>query len=117
MWQPSSNVPRVERVQDPTSADALVLDRLRELGCDPMRPHRVRHFLYLPAQAAADTVAAQLELDGWRTSVASEDDVWLVVASCVRVLTDPRVRSTRAWLERLVGPHGGAYDGWEVDRD
>lgn len=107
--------PRVERIVDPTVADARVLAHLRGLGCDTKRPRGVRHFIYLPAEDGAAAVASVLEREGWETTVHEDDDVWLVVAACLRVLTDEMVRETRMRLEALAAMHEGQYDGWEAE--
>ena len=95
----------------------MVLERLSSLGCDPARARGVRHFLYLPTSDDADAVAQVLEREGWDTVVEAGDDVWLVAARCLRVLTAPLVREIRTHLASLAAAHGGAYDGWEAERD
>jgi hypothetical protein len=75
----------------------------------------VRHFIYLPAADDAEAVASVLEREGWETSVQQDDNVWLVVAACLRVLTDQMVKETRARLEALAAMHDGQYDGWEAE--
>ena len=107
---------RVELVRDPADADTRVLQHLRALGCDPEKPRGTRHFIYLPTNEDADAVASTLEREGWDTVVREAEDVWLVVAACLRVLTEPLVRETRAHLASLAAAHGGAYDGWEAER-
>jgi hypothetical protein len=106
----------VEVVRDPADADARVLAHLRALGCDPKQARGTRHFIYLPTSEDADAVAQTLEREGWDTAVHEAEDVWLVVAGCLRVLTGPLVRETRARLASLAAAHGGAYDGWEAER-
>jgi hypothetical protein len=107
--------PRVERVADPTVADERVLAHLRGLGCDTKQPRGVRHFIYVPAQAEAQAVASTLEREGWETTVQEGENVWLVVAACLRVLTEQMVRETRSRLESLAAMHDGQYDGWEAE--
>ncbi|SRR5712691_11234656 len=110
-----SAFPRVERVIDPTVADERVLAHLRGLGCDTKQPRGVRHFIYLPGEAGAEAVASVLEREGWETTVHQDDNVWLVVAACLRVLTEQMVRETRQRLEALAAMHDGQYDGWEAE--
>ena len=55
-----------------------------------------------------------LEREGWDTAVQEAEDVWLVVAGCLRVLSEPLVREIRARLASLAAAHGGTYDGWEA---
>jgi Regulator of ribonuclease activity B len=106
----------VELVRDPAEADTRVLQHLRALGCDPKQARGTRHFIYLPTSEDAEAVARTLEREGWDTAVHAAEDVWLVVAGCLRVLTAPLVRETRARLASLAAAHGGAYDGWEAER-
>jgi Regulator of ribonuclease activity B len=106
----------MELVQDPAAADSKVLEHLRNLGCDPLRARGIRHFIYLPTNHDATAVAQVLEREGWDTAVQEYEDAWLVVARCLRVLSEPLVREIRARLASLAVAHGGAYDGWEAER-
>jgi hypothetical protein len=105
-----------ELIPDANEADERVLQHLTALGHDTRRARGVRHFIYLPTNEAADAVARVLEREGWDTAVHAAEDVWLVVAGCLRVLTGPLVRETRHRLASLAAAHGGAYDGWEAER-
>lgn len=106
----------MELVQDPATADSRVLEHLRDLGCDPRQARGIRHTIFLPTGEDARAVAQVLEREGWDTAVHEVDDVWLVVARCLRVLSEPLVRQIRARLGSLAVAHGGAYDGWEAQR-
>jgi hypothetical protein len=108
---------QIELVQDPAAADAKVLERLRDLGCDTRQARGIRHFIYLQTSDDADAVAQVLEREGWDTDVQEGDGVWLVVAGCLRVLSGPLVREIRARLASLAAAHGGTYDGWEAERE
>jgi hypothetical protein len=110
-------VEQIELVQDPAAADSKVLEHLRDLGCDPRQPRGIRHFIYLPTRAAAAAVAQVLEREGWDTAVQEGEDAWLVVAGCLRVLSEPLVRQIRARLASLAAAHEGSYDGWEAERE
>ena len=110
-----SGFPRVERIADPALADDRVLAHLNELGCDPQKPRGVRHFIYVADEADAAAVASTLEREGWETSVHEADNDWLVVAACLRVLTQQMVQETRTRLESLAAMHDGQYDGWEAE--
>src|SRR5207302_9818001 len=100
----------------PADPDTRVRPRPRALGCDPKQAGSTRHFIYLPTSEDADAVASTLEREGWDTAVHEAEDIWLVVAACLRVLTGPLVRETREHLASLAAAHGGAYDGWEAER-
>jgi hypothetical protein len=109
-------VEQMELVQDPAAADTSVLERLRDLGCDPRQARGIRHYIYLPTSAAAAAVAQVLEREGWDTAVHEAEDAWLVVAGCLRVLSEPLVREIRARLASLADAYNGSYDGWEAER-
>lgn len=106
---------QADRFANPFDADLRVLERLRELGCDASRPRGTRHFIYAPTRDDAYAIAGVLERQGWETSIQEDDEIALVTASCLRVLTGPLVRETRAHLTALASQHGGQYDGWEAD--
>ena len=106
---------QADRFSNPFDADLRVLERLREMGCDSARPRGTRHFIYAPTRDEAHAIAGVLERQGWETSIQEDEEIALVTASCLRVLTGPLVRETRAHLTALASQHGGQYDGWEAD--
>ncbi|HEX7581942.1 MAG TPA: ribonuclease E inhibitor RraB [Gaiellaceae bacterium] len=106
----------MELVQDPATADSKVLEHLQNLGCDPRQARGIRHFIFLPTSTAAAAVAQVLEREGWDTAVHEAEDAWLVVAGCLRVLSEPLVREIRGRLASLAVANGGTYDGWEAER-
>lgn len=106
---------QADRFANPFDADLRVLERLREMGCDAARPRGTRHFIYAPTRDDAQAIAGVLERQGWETWIQEDDEIALVTASCLRVLTGPLVRETRAHLTALASQHGGQYDGWEAD--
>lgn len=117
LWR-QGKVQAVERVQCPLEADALVLDHLERLGCDPSEPRECRHYVYVPGELGARAVARSLNgSEGWDAEIEEVDDAWLVTASVVTNLSRTIVRDTRARLELLAGDHGGEYDGWEAAAD
>jgi hypothetical protein len=116
LWR-QGRVRAIERVQCPLEADALVLDHLSRLGCDPSQPRECRHYVYVPREVGARAVARSLTVTGWDAEVEAVDDAWLVTATVVTGLDDAIVRTTRIRLEELAGVHGGEYDGWEAAAD
>jgi hypothetical protein len=116
LWRPGQ-VQAVERVEDAFEADERVLDHLARLGSDPAQPRECRHYLYVPGELEAHTVAGVLTREGWNAEVEAAPESWLVTATTHTALTRARVRATRAQLERLACDQGGAYDGWEVAAD
>jgi hypothetical protein len=116
LWR-QGRVRAIERVQCPLEADALVLDHLSRLGCDPAHPRECRHYVYVPGEPGARAVAQSLDATGWDAEIEPVDDSWLVTATVVTTLDDEIVRDTRVRLEALAGDHGGEYDGWEAAAD
>jgi hypothetical protein len=117
LWR-QGHVRAVERVHDAVEADALVLAHLVELGCDPRRPRECRHYLYVPGELGARSLASSLNsADDWDAEVEEVRDAWLVTATTVAGLNDDAVRVTRARFEELARDHGGEYDGWEAAAD
>jgi hypothetical protein len=108
----------VERVHDAVEADTLVLAHLVQLGCDPQQPRECRHYLYMPGEVGARSVASSLNSAAeWDAEVEAVRDAWLVTATTVTGLDDDVVRVTRRRFERLAQDHGGEYDGWEAAAD
>ena len=116
LWR-QGTVHTVERVGCPVEADALVLDHLAQLGCDPASPRECRHYLYVRGELGARTVAHALVRDGWDAEFEDVGNAWLVTASVMTVLTGDLVRDRRASLEQLASDFGGHYDGWEAAAD
>jgi hypothetical protein len=107
----------VERVRCPLEADALVLDHLARLGCDPAEPRECRHYLYIPAELDAHAVASSLSRDGWDAETEAVGGSWLITAMTRTPLNAAVVRDTRTHFEALAGAYGGEYDGWEAAAD
>ncbi|MES1248192.1 MAG: ribonuclease E inhibitor RraB [Actinomycetota bacterium] len=115
-WR-QGKVHAVERVGCSLDADALVLDHLMRLGCDPAQPRECRHYLYVRDEPGARTLVVTLVRDGWDGVYEKVDGVWLVTATIVTPLTGELVRETRNRLEALAQEFGGHYDGWEAAAD
>ena len=117
LWR-QGHVRAVERVDDAVDADDLVLAHLTQLGCDPRQPRECRHYLYVPGELGARSLASSLNsVDDWDAEVEEVRDAWLVTATTVTGLDHDVVRGTRAHFERLARDHGGEYDGWEAAAD
>jgi hypothetical protein len=104
-------------VDCPLEADALVLDHLARLGCDPAQPRECRHYVYVPGELGARAVARSLNATGFDAECEQVVDAWLVTATKTTPLSDDFVRRTRERFEALAADHGGEYDGWEAAAD
>ncbi len=86
------------------------------LGLSTDDPQRVRHYLYLATQAAANQVAAEVrgkDLEATVRQSAGGPD-WLVQV-IHRVAAPEELDAVSDRLAAVVQRHGGEYDGWEVE--
>lgn len=85
----------------------------------PSASHAILHYLYLPTQQNAQTVASALEQRGFRTQcrLGADGANWLVLARHNVTPTLDLITSTRRTMEGVVAPFKGEYDGWEVELD
>jgi regulator of RNase E activity RraB len=117
VWR-QGRVRAVERVACAQDADALVLDHLTRMGCDPGAARECRHYFYVPYEVGARAVVTSLVHDGWDADCEEmRDTTWLVTATTMAALDHSVVRDTRVRLEALAEDHGGEYDGWEAAAD
>src|SRR3954454_7901021 len=98
LWR-QGRVRAVERVTCPLEADALVLDHLTRLGCDPAQPRECRHYLYVPYELGALAAARWMHASGWDAEVEEVEGAWLVTGTTITKLSNESVRDTRLQLE------------------
>lgn len=77
----------------------------------------IRHYLYLPTKKVARQIAATLQQRDFDVEVdrAAIGKNWLVRASHRVVLSGEYIADMRQFLEDLVEPLHGEYDGWEAE--
>ncbi len=94
--------------------DLAVLRRLEQAGPNPTQSHHPEFFLYLPTQAAAESLAQELNADGFRTEVQSSErnGMWLCLATKAMTLDESTLRDLRSRLTAMAEARGGEYDGW-----
>jgi hypothetical protein len=87
-------------------------------------PREWQHFLHVPSQEQARSVAGPPEDFGWSVSIVpprklARREPWCVVAEMRNVvLTADLIRSTRELFESLAAALPGAeYDGWQASVD
>lgn len=77
---------------------------------------RFRHFIYIPDQAKAATLAVKLRLDGFdvecRRGAGGID--WLVLACHLMIPDEGAVERLSDHLTALAEAMDGEYDGWEA---
>jgi hypothetical protein len=98
------------------SDDARVIAEVAAVS-DIGEPHTVLHYLYTPGSEAAKMIAHELRQRGFRTQerLGGDGVNWLVLACHEVVPTQELMASLRQFMEKLVAPVGGEYDGWEAD--
>lgn len=103
---------------DPTAGiDADMLAKLADAGADLSQTRRIAHFVYVPDEAAAAAVVADLA-EAFTAVVWTPTDAqpeWTVVAE-VRdaAVTAESIAADDTAFDALAESHGGRYDGWEA---
>lgn len=99
-------------------ADEGAIEELAQ-SSDLKTPRGIRHYLYLPTKKSAQQVASTLQKRDFDIEVerAAIGKKWLVRASHRVVLSGEYIATTRPFLEELVEPLHGEYDGWEAEVD
>jgi len=103
---------------DPAAGiDAGMLAQLADAGADLSQARRIAHFLYVPDEASATAVVADLD-DTFTAVVWTPTDTqpeWTVVAE-VRdaAVTAESIAADDTAFSALAETHGGRYDGWEA---
>src|SRR5687767_540649 len=97
------------------SADAEVIDLLRQSGSDLTMPHPVEFLLGgFPCAAGARRVAAWLAVRGLTVSLSLDEDAsrYSIVAGKLMVPRQHEMESTSRYLSALAAAEGGDYEGW-----
>ncbi len=77
------------------------------------------HYVYLPDEARARSVAEVVTAAGWDLQLvdysAGGGPEWVVIAERHGAVTSPQaVRDARLFFEGVAATHDGEYDGWEA---
>jgi hypothetical protein len=110
---------RRRRAERHESFDERLIRQLREKGLDPFQPHELDFFFALPDDAAAQSVARQLEPEGFVTDSHPMKDEIKGVSLHARKAMRLSVEDISALSNRFAAvaqQHGGRYDGWMVRR-
>ncbi len=96
--------------------DAKLIERLRRGGIDPFQPLPIDFFIAMPTLEAAQTVAGQLEAEGYTIEMreSAEGGAHPVRVHAVQAmhLHVPVIRAASQRLRELAEASGGRYDGW-----
>lgn len=98
------------------ASDALVILEVAK-SSDLAITRGIRHYLYLPTKKVAQQVATILQQRDFDIELrrAAVGKTWLVLASHRVVLSGGYIANMRVFLEELVEPLHGEYDGWEAE--
>ncbi len=97
--------------------DARVIEQLRRAGSNLSKPHAVDFYIYLPHREAAESVASQLNKQGYYVAVrpASKGKMpWLALATRSMLVTVGSIGQSASLIRQVIAPHKGEYDGWET---
>ena len=98
------------------SADARLLEALRNSGADLALLHRFEFLLRFPTQEAAENAASQLVELAFAVEIAgeAEDDHWSVQAVKRMYPVESDLLGLRDKLEVIARSEGGTYEGWQA---
>jgi hypothetical protein len=102
---------------DRMSADNDLIAHLVAQGANLAVSRSVRHYVYMPTEDTANSVASELRNRKYATEVrpAALGGGWLVLACHDVVVSARGAAAVRRSIETLITEHGGGeYDGWEA---
>jgi hypothetical protein len=117
VWRIWQNVNKLRQRKN-DSWDAQLIDQLRKRGSDPFKPHDVDFFLAFPTREAADELAAQLTVEGFKTDVVDTPENgalrFSLHAQKSLQLTVPDMQALSRRLTDAALAKDGRYDGWSA---
>ena len=100
------------------SADARVIENLREAGADLTKPHLIEFFFYFPTEGKARTAAkelAELKYSVKEIRPSNDPTSWTVLANRKMVPRLVDISSSTRELELIADEYDGEYDGWGTE--
>jgi hypothetical protein len=117
VWRIWQNLNKLRQRKN-DSWDARLIDQLRKRGSDPFKPHDLDFFLAFPTREAADSVAAQMTTEGFKTDVVDTPESgelrYSLHAQKSLHLTVPDMQELSRRLTDMAIAKGGRYDGWSA---
>ncbi len=115
IWRIWQNLNKL-RTRKNDTWDARLIDQLRKHGSDPFKPHDVDFFMAFPARGSAESLAAQLNAEGFETDVVDSpengDLRYSLHAHKSMKLTVPDMQALSRRLTDAAKEKEGRYDGW-----
>jgi hypothetical protein len=117
VWRIWQNLSKLRQRKN-DSWDARVIDQLRKRGSDPFKPHDVDFFFAFPSKEVADSLAAQLTGEGFKTDVIDTPENgelrYSLHAQKSIQLTVPDMQDLSRRLTDAALARQGRYDGWSA---
>ena len=105
--------------------DVAVLRRLKELGSNLKKPHKVDYFLYFPSEEQARSAASEIEKEGFTFRVERapmpwwkrlfSKPLWGCYANKIIVPDEDAIVEISGWLDGIAERFNGEYDGWGTE--
>jgi hypothetical protein len=102
--------------------DLAVLHRLKELGSDLSKPHKVDFFLYFPSEEQAKSAAGEIEREGYAVRINRapmpwwrrlfSKPVWGCYANKSIIPDEETILETSRWFDGIAQRFCGEYDCW-----
>ena len=105
--------------------DLAVLRRLKEVGSDLSKPHKVDFFLYFPSEEQAKSAASEIESEGYAVRINRaptpwwrrlfSKPVWGCYANKSMIPEEDKIVEISAWFDGIAQHFYGEYDGWGTE--
>jgi Regulator of ribonuclease activity B len=92
-----------------------VRGHLSEQGSDLTLPHNLDLYLYYPAEAPAQEVAAAFVDSPMESEVIESDDHWLCLVQCRLVPSVDGLAAIANLMRTVHDKFGGDFDGWHAE--
>ena len=127
LWGHNSMVEELTRGWTPERAELLEeqdrekarAERASQQQISQAPQHNMRHYLYFPRKAEAESAGEQMQNRGFSVEIrkSADGENWLVLATGSTPNTGEEMGALRDSMEALAAQFGGEYDGWEAAID
>lgn len=112
---------RKARNQREDDWDTKLIERLRRSGIDTFKPMNIDFFVALPTREAAESLASQLQQEGFTVDLREMPDspgqTCSVHVAKRLSLNAHAIRGVSTRLRELANAAGGRYDGWAPGKE
>ncbi|PAE80748.1 hypothetical protein CHH77_15830 [Shouchella clausii] len=104
-------------VDFPNDEEGIVLQQLKNAGCDLEKPREVEFILLIENKRMAKKAARLVSQHGFETSLHEEEQGYALSCTLEMVLTYKAVKAKLKELEDLTTEFGAVLDGWSAMTD